>query len=395
MKNLTIKVSEYPELVNAKEQLEKLVKENPFVEIKDTKTYDAARKARTNLVKGRTEIQKGEKEIASKLSAFRKDVKAMAENLISISLPAETKQQSEVKRYEEIKQKEKEEKERLLKIQMEEWLNKSQSILKYIEMISVADKEKLPGLRLEIEQIHPSEEEYGAYHLIAGQNLSTVNRMLETKELQVYEEEEKRKKEAIEAEKKRIEREKEKKRIEAEQLEKAREQYYAYFGDEEKLEDKATAKSLYAAIEEDKQVKLDKLAEMEAEEKRKEKVAQVILQESKKQDEEKKEAVQRLINLFPDMILPEAMELSLNEINTRINDKIAEIETKLEVDPNKPIEIKIEGTAVGYDDITAYSDFTQSLIKIVEEKPTVSDKALQAKIDKAVEAISVVIEELS
>lgn len=337
---LIIKVADYPELVTAKEQLENLVKENPFVEIKDTKTYELAKKRRTNLVKGRTEIQKGEKAIASKLNAFRKDVKALAENLVGITLPAETKQQNEVKRYEEIKQKEKEEKERLRKIQMEEWLNKSQSILKYIEMISVADDTKITGLQLEIQQIEITEEEYGAYQLIAAQNLNTVKNMLETKLAQLKEDAERKKQEALEAEKKRLEREAEKKRIKAEELEKARQAYREYFGEEGILGDTATTEDIYAIIEDDKKAKLNKLAEMEAKQIERLKAANSLLEEAKRQDEEKLKAAHHLINLFPDMTLPEAMELSLEDINKRINNRIAEIESGMKAVKAEPVVLR-------------------------------------------------------
>ena len=127
------------------------------------------------------------------------------------------------------------------------------------------------------------------------------------------------------------------------------------------------------------------------------------MEAAKKQEEakqtEKLKAAHHLINLFPDMALPEAMELSLDDIHTRINNRIAEIESTQKIESpkslNEPVDVKIEGKAVDYDDKIDYDHFTQSLIKVVEEKPTVSDKGLQAKIDKAVEAISAVIEELS
>ena len=64
-------------------------------------------------MKGRTELEKQDKLIASKLTSFRKEVKQETDNLIAITLPYEEKQQSEVKRYEEIKASEKAEKERL------------------------------------------------------------------------------------------------------------------------------------------------------------------------------------------------------------------------------------------------------------------------------------------
>ena len=108
-----LKVNNLPELQGWKEKQEKLVSENPFVEITDNKSYEVACKSRTALLKGRTELEKQDKLIASQLTNFRKDVKSETETLIAITLPFEEKQQSEVKRYENIKEVEKQEKERL------------------------------------------------------------------------------------------------------------------------------------------------------------------------------------------------------------------------------------------------------------------------------------------
>lgn len=108
-----LKVSNLPELQGWKEKQQKLVEDNPYVEIVDNKSYEVACKSRTALLKGRTELEKQDKLIASKLTSFRKEVKQETDNLIAITLPYEEKQQSEVKRYEEIKASEKAEKERL------------------------------------------------------------------------------------------------------------------------------------------------------------------------------------------------------------------------------------------------------------------------------------------
>jgi colicin import membrane protein len=108
-----LKVSSLPELQGWKEKQEQLVIDNPFVEIIDNKSYEIACKSRTSLLKGRTELEKQDKLIASKLTAFRKDVKAETESLIAITLPSEEKQQEEVKRYENVKAVAKAEEERI------------------------------------------------------------------------------------------------------------------------------------------------------------------------------------------------------------------------------------------------------------------------------------------
>ncbi|PIF44335.1 hypothetical protein CLU96_1279 [Chryseobacterium sp. 52] len=108
-----VNVNSLPELQGMKEKQLQIVKDNPFVEITDNKTYDDAKKSRTTLVTARTEIQNQDKLIASKIKKFREAVAGVSEELIAITRPYEDKQQAEVKRWEEAKEKEKLEKARL------------------------------------------------------------------------------------------------------------------------------------------------------------------------------------------------------------------------------------------------------------------------------------------
>lgn len=101
-----------PELHGWREKQQQIVAENPFVVIDDNKSWEAAKKARTNLVTARTTIEKQEKLIASKLKDFRNKVAESSKELIGITLPYEEAQQEEVKRYEAIKEEERKEKER-------------------------------------------------------------------------------------------------------------------------------------------------------------------------------------------------------------------------------------------------------------------------------------------
>jgi len=114
-----LKVSNLPELQGWKEKQEQLVTDNPYIEITDNKSYEVACKSRTALLKGRTELEKQDKLVASKLAAFRKDVKTETDILIAITLPSEEKQQVEVKRYEGIKEAERLDKERIEKERVE------------------------------------------------------------------------------------------------------------------------------------------------------------------------------------------------------------------------------------------------------------------------------------
>lgn len=86
----------------------KLVEENPFVEITDPKSFKEAKKARTNLKSGRTELQNQDKLIAKTTSEFRKGTKAETERLIGITSPSENKQQIEIDRHQAILDEEKE-----------------------------------------------------------------------------------------------------------------------------------------------------------------------------------------------------------------------------------------------------------------------------------------------
>lgn len=103
----TIEPKNLPELQGFREKQLKIVEENPFIEITDNASYEAAKKSRTALVTARTDIQKQDKVIASKLKDFRKKTSDFNQELIDITLPHEVKQQEEVKRYEAEKEAEK------------------------------------------------------------------------------------------------------------------------------------------------------------------------------------------------------------------------------------------------------------------------------------------------
>lgn len=105
-------VNELAELDGWKTKMETLVQENPFVEIKDRETYEEAKKRRTALKSGRTEVQKQDKTIGSFLREFRSKTKAIGESFIAIVQPAEEKQQAEIDRHEAILEEQKLAKER-------------------------------------------------------------------------------------------------------------------------------------------------------------------------------------------------------------------------------------------------------------------------------------------
>lgn len=95
-----ISVSQLPELQGWKEKQQQIVEDHPFIAIEDHKSYEEAKKHRTALVSARTDIQKQDKLIASKLKELRSEAGKVAADLIAITQPHEEKQQEEVKRYE-------------------------------------------------------------------------------------------------------------------------------------------------------------------------------------------------------------------------------------------------------------------------------------------------------
>jgi len=107
-----IELTQFEELKKAQFEL---VEQNPFVEIVDTKTYDEGKKRRTALRTGRTTVQNQDKEIASRIALVRKFVKGKNDELIEIVSEAETKQQEEVTRWENVIEEKRKEKERLEK----------------------------------------------------------------------------------------------------------------------------------------------------------------------------------------------------------------------------------------------------------------------------------------
>jgi len=108
-------------------QLE-VVKNNPYVEILDNKTFDEAKKSRTALKLARTSVQNQDKLIASNLQGVRKLIKSKHDELIEIVSGHEEKQQIEVTRFEQIKENERLERDRLETERVEKIKNKIDSI---------------------------------------------------------------------------------------------------------------------------------------------------------------------------------------------------------------------------------------------------------------------------
>lgn len=95
-------VNNLAELDGWKTKMETLVKDNPFVKITDRETYEEAKKRRTALKSGRTEVQKQDRTIGSFIREFRSKTKEIGETFIAIVQPSEDKQQAEIDRHEAI-----------------------------------------------------------------------------------------------------------------------------------------------------------------------------------------------------------------------------------------------------------------------------------------------------
>jgi hypothetical protein len=142
-----LKVESLPAFIDAKAKQEKLVEENPFVEIGNHASYEQAKKNCHNLLKGRTSIEKEIKMITAKVNDFKADVKEKGEELIVITKVPEQKQKNSIKAYEEAKAEEKrkkqqEEKDRIdaIKARIEDFKNTT------IKAINDATLETIEGL---------------------------------------------------------------------------------------------------------------------------------------------------------------------------------------------------------------------------------------------------------
>lgn len=132
----------------------KLVKNNPYIEISDTKSFESAKQSRTALVKGRTELQGQQKTINNSVNSIKTAVKEETERLIEITKPAEEKQQIEVKRYEAIQNESRIERERIAQ-------EKSDAIKKQIDgLIDLWENDIKSLIYDKIDSFQQSFEEY-------------------------------------------------------------------------------------------------------------------------------------------------------------------------------------------------------------------------------------------
>jgi len=354
MQVLKIDLNSIPEYQGAKEKQENLVKENPFVEIEDSATYELAKKSRTSLRQGRYELQNGEKAIASQIKKFRDFVKVETEKLINITLPHEEKQQSEVERYEAIKQAEKEERERVERERLEKIKN---LIIQFRQdsqiQITKATLESIEDIEHSIinASIEVGEEFESDLQLVKDQLILQVadkREQLDKAEAMRLEQERltaERKK--LEEERKAQEAEFERQRVEAEAKKKA---------DEAKLKEQEDNAAALRKAEEQKLAR--ERAEIEAEKQRLKKAEEDRLAKEKAEKEKEQAAI-----AFREALIQEAIDLTGNTIeharqlsNEELESEIARIKEArekarldaLKTDKEKALEV-VKSLAIQYD----------------------------------------------
>jgi hypothetical protein len=107
-------IQQLPELKNKKEEVAEKLSTFKYVEITDNSSYEEAKKVRTGVRTLRTDLQKEQKAVDKKIKGFiLGPVKDAYEGIINEVLPVENKQQEEVSRWEDIKEQERLEKQRI------------------------------------------------------------------------------------------------------------------------------------------------------------------------------------------------------------------------------------------------------------------------------------------
>lgn len=189
------KVTALAEIQGKKEALLTVIKENPYVAITDNTTWEQAKKNRTALRTARTETDKEGKAILLKVKQhITEPVKNIYSEFIGIISPVEERQQAEVKRYEDIKETERLERDRIEEDRKEKHRatikNHFESQKARIEQLNFADLEKFELDTLEVSQLEEFEDQYIASEEMLKIRLNEKTKQLQEKEdLRIREEE--------------------------------------------------------------------------------------------------------------------------------------------------------------------------------------------------------------
>ncbi len=321
-----IKVNSIPELQGWREKQEALVSENPFIKITDHKTYEQARKHRTALVKGRTEIQKQDRLVASKIKCFRDKVSKASTELIQITQSHEEKQQTEVKRYEKLKAQEKERKERLEAERKKGIKDEIYSIFKKWKLvISELEYNSLEGFSMlnvlsaiDTLKFEEYQADFDSKVEILNNLFQEKKQQLEVAEKQRLEDERLRKERQALDEERRIAREK----VQKEEEEKRKEQERIDAENKRKANELARKE---AKLEEEKK----RLEKREADRKAKEEAEKVAREEAKRreEEEEKRRAEELEIQKRIEALRPDKEKLQKVIESISINESVPELRT--------------------------------------------------------------------
>ncbi|TWP23105.1 hypothetical protein ETU10_08395 [Apibacter muscae] len=331
----------------------KVLEQNPFIEITDNKTYEEAKKARTNLVSARTEIEKVDKGIASILNNFRKGISDTKTNLISITKPAEDLQQEEVKRWEEIKEQEKLEKARIEEERKENIKQSiSQIVNKWKSEINVLVFNKIDSYKdffnSEIENTDKSKfEEFEIDFLDKVEEVKTLlnskiqelkdkeNQRLENERIRKEQEQENQR---LKEERRKLQEEKEAQEIERKKIEEQERIKNEQIQKEQKQEAQRLAEEKRKIEAEKKAIEAEKRKQLEEKEKKEKEERERIEEEKKaKRLEELKPDKEKIVDFLASIKIVELPNLKDPDILKHLSSITIEINKVID---NKIIEIQ-------------------------------------------------------
>lgn len=349
-----------PELQGMKEKQLQVVKDNPFVEIIDTKTYDQAKKHRTAFVSARTEIKNQDTLIAQKIKTFRTAVSSASEELIAITKPYEEKQQAEVKRWEEAREKEKLEKAKLEEERKNKIRNSINSLIDdALEKINKLSFDTIGSLKVDFEEnLYKTDvSQFEEFELDFNEKLILLKNTFSSR-IKTLEESE-----AQRLEKLRLEAEASKLAEEAARLKKIKEEQEATLrAERERMESEKAAQEKALKAKEDKAKKVREAAEAK------------LKQERDELEAEKS----RLAKIEADKVAKEESERLEKEKVEQATKLIAEAAAKAKLEAERLEALKPEKQRA--------VEFLQSLeysIPFIE----ITDAELRLELDKAMERI--------
>lgn len=363
----TVNVRNLPEFQGWKEKQLSIVKENPFVAIEDHKSYEVAKKHRTTLVSARTDIQKQDRLIASKLKEIRNQAKNVADELISITLPAEEKQQEEVRRYEAEREAERLEKERIererkeaIQKEINDLYEGAKAQIKSLDNLEKANEFKS---QLEVTINEQGEKDMEEFEMDFAEKAALLHSQLKERIVFLTEQEESRKeRERLAAERAELER----MRKEAEER-KSKEEAERKAREEKELSERKAREEKERLAREEEERKIRAEREAEAEKLRKER-EELEAEKKRIADQKAKEEAER-----------QAKE----EVERKAREK-AELEAKLKAEKEAE-EKRLEELKPDKEKLI---QFTESLLNLDQEIPNLSDeksKQLASEIHQSIQ----------